>query len=594
MAVRGRQIDQESKVRFRMVLRAAGLEEGHELHRRIEAIRKAHPADRPRLTKEEIRELRQPSAEAIAEVREFAESHGLEVVEVRPRRQVVVLEGTAAAVNEAFHIQLRRYLQGNTGSWYYSHDKPIEIPDELEDHVTGVLGLDKSPNLRTYAAVAGKQDEAKATTAVEGPRTCTPDEIREYYGFPEGSTGRGRKIAILAFTREEEKVGVHLSDLELFFERYLEKPWPKVHFVESEGAENRPLDKWLLPDGSVVTLAELVAAYNDPAVPLPTLMEKYPQDLFLSVKNTIEVTADTQLIAALAPGAEIEVIFEENNAEGMFNGILTALENDAEVISISWGLSEVNWLRRDLDCIGSALELAFLQGVTVCCSSGDFGATDDVEYRLPTVAFPASHQYALACGGTSLVRDADDQIEYEKVWNRDDPNLGMWVATGGGLSGYFERPDYQADLAIPSHWEDGKERAWISKGNEDNKSFEGRGVPDISANADYQSGYDFIIGGLDAVFWGTSASAPVISALIACMSEKLDVAAGWINALIYDPEIRHSFRQIVGGDNDTTGGRVPGFEAGPGWNACTGLGSPATHRLIEALEAYRNRPADDE
>ena len=97
------------------------------------------------------------------------------------------------------------------------------------------------------------------------------------------------------------------------------------------------------------------------------------------------------------------------------------------------------------------------------------------------------------------------------------------------------------------------------------KPLQKRGVPDVSGDADPQTGYDVRIDGTDAVIGGTSAVSPLWSALLARVNQLVGKPVGYIHPQLYqNPE---ALRDITQGNNGD-------FAATPGWDACTGLGSP--------------------
>lgn len=103
----------------------------------------------------------------------------------------------------------------------------------------------------------------------------------------------------------------------------------------------------------------------------------------------------------------------------------------------------------------------------------------------------------------------------------------------------------------------------------------GRGVPDIAGNADPNTGYVILLNGQKEVFGGTSAVAPLWSGLIALFNQKLGKPVGYLNPLLYN--------QIAGALRDITDGNNGAYKAGPGWDACTGMGSPDGAKLLQAL-----------
>lgn len=232
------------------------------------------------------------------------------------------------------------------------------------------------------------------------------------------------------------------------------------------------------------------------------------------------------------------------------------------MISISWGNSESTWSNQALNAMQTALHDAALLGVTVIASAGDQGSSDGVTGGGPHVEFPASSPYVLACGGTTLIADGDT-IRSETVWN--DAALGRG-ATGGGVSVDFARPDWQHAAAVPTA-PDG---------------IEGRGLPDVAGNADPLTGYQVRVDGTDRVLGGTSAVAPLWAALITRLNQLLATHLGDPHQAFYQIGPT-AFRDITVGDNGA-------YTAGPGWDPCTGLGSPNGHALLTALTTLTAAP----
>ena len=199
-----------------------------------------------------------------------------------------------------------------------------------------------------------------------------------------------------------------------------------------------------------------------------------------------------------------------------------------------------------MTAFNDVLQAAATMGVTVCVASGDSGSSDGVADGAAHVDFPASSPYVLACGGAS-VRASNGEITSEVVWN--DVGGG---ATGGGASNVF---------ALPV-WQDGLELTRTAGGA---SALTSRGVPDVSGDADPATGYQVRVDGQDLVFGGTSAVAPLWAGLLARINELKGQPVGFINPQLYKQPA--ALREITEGNNGD-------FAASPGWNACTGLGSP--------------------
>jgi kumamolisin len=99
----------------------------------------------------------------------------------------------------------------------------------------------------------------------------------------------------------------------------------------------------------------------------------------------------------------------------------------------------------------------------------------------------------------------------------------------------------------------------------------------VAGDADPTTGYQVRVDGVDAVFGGTSAVAPLWAALIARMNEQLGQSVGYLNPLLYThPGAATTFHDITSGSNGA-------YSASAGWDPCTGLGSPDGERLLTAL-----------
>jgi kumamolisin len=271
---------------------------------------------------------------------------------------------------------------------------------------------------------------------------------------------------------------------------------------------------------------------------------------------------DIEVAGAVAPGAKIAVYFAPNTDSGFLDAINQAVNdktNNPAVISISWGGPESTWTSQSLQSYNSALQAASAVGVTVCIAAGDNGATDGVDDGLDHVDFPASSPYALACGGTHLV-GSGTTITSEVVWN-DLPNNG---ATGGGVSATFPLPTWQANANVPSS---------VNPGN-----FVGRGVPDVAGDADPFTGYQIDVDGSDIVVGGTSAVAPLWAGLIAGFNSSLKTSVGYLNPTLYQ-----TVAVAAGTFHDITSGNNDGYSAGPGWDACSGWGSPNGAAILQSL-----------
>ncbi len=265
-----------------------------------------------------------------------------------------------------------------------------------------------------------------------------------------------------------------------------------------------------------------------------------------------EVMLDIEVAGAIANGASIAVYFTSNTARGFQDALSTAVHDQVHtpsVISISWGNPEAMWTQQSLECFDQVAQEAALLGVTVIAASGDHGSTDGMTDNKNHVDFPASCPHVLGVGGTRL-ESANNNISNEAVWN-DGPTGG---ATGGGYSNFFQRPEWQASV--------------VTKPT--------RGVPDTAGDADPDTGYTILVDGERTTIGGTSAVAPLWAGLVARCNQLLNTRLGFLNPTLYSINQSNGFHDITQGNNGA-------FSATPGWDACTGQGTPIGTRLLQAI-----------
>ncbi|MFZ0089525.1 MAG: S53 family serine peptidase [Solirubrobacteraceae bacterium] len=271
-----------------------------------------------------------------------------------------------------------------------------------------------------------------------------------------------------------------------------------------------------------------------------------------------EVMLDIEVIGAVAPGVAIVVYFAPNTDQGFLDAVSTAVHDTTHkpsVVSVSWGQSEDSWTAQARSQMEQTLTDAGGLGVTVTVAAGDNGSTDGVSDGEQHVDFPASAPHALACGGTTLDL-SKEQISSETVWNTTGDG-----ATGGGVSRQFALPSYQSNAEVPDNVDSGAT---------------GRGVPDVCGDADPATGYRIRVDGADQTVGGTSAVAPLWAGLTALLNHSLGAPLGFAQPRLYPLLGDAAFHDVTQGGNGS-------YDAGPGWDACTGLGSPNGTALAAQL-----------
>jgi kumamolisin len=487
--------------------------------------------ERQYLGREDYAKAHGASPSDLAKVKKFARECGLRVVRDRLAKRTgsssaahrtLELEGSVGAFSQAFRVRFARF-QGS-GQTYRGYTGAIQIPEELHGVVQNVMGLDTRPQAKPRLRRLNDLGGSDET----GAQTFDPNQVAKLYNFPPGLTGKGQVIGVI-----ELAGGYRGKDLRTYF-KSLGIPKPRISSVAVAGGSNSPAGDPSSADG--------------------------------------EVMLDIEVLGAVAPGASLVVYFARNTNRGFFRAINTAIHDNKHkpsILSISWGGPEGSWRASDLESMDSAFQAAAVMGITVCVASGDGGSSDGVPPgNVAHVDFPGSSPFVTACGGTRIVSTDGQTISDEVVWN-DGPQGG---ATGGGLSAHFPVPWYQNGFALPASANPG--------------GGPGRAVPDICGNASPWSGYKVRVDSVDVALGGTSAVAPLWAGLTALMNEGLQRQVGFLNSLLYNLARMRSpaLRDIVTGHNDTTG-LVGGYQAGTGYDACTGLGSPNGALLMNALNS---------
>jgi len=476
--------------------------------------------DRQYLTRENLTEAYGADPSDLATIESFANDSGLTVQAASTSQRTIRIAGTLASLAKTFKIQFAMF-QSSQGP-YRGYIGQVQVPAPLAEIVKSVIGLDNKPQLRYQVKKPQPRNfqQRQAAASASANQSYTPNEVASLYNFPSSFDGTGQCVGILEFGG-----GYTTTDLNTYFQS-LGIATPNIVPVSVGGALN-----------------------------LPRPGPNSPDD---------EVMLDIEVVGAIASGAQIVVYFAPNTSLGFLRAINTAISDtfhNPKVISISWGGAEDTWNRSIMEAMNHAFKVAGLLGITICTAAGDNGYTDGISGTKANVDFPSSSPYVLSCGGTRL-DSSGGKIVTERVWNDASG------ATGGGVSAIFAPPSYQSDASVP-----------VSV-NPPHRP--GRGVPDVAGDADPNTGYRIRVDGQDAIIGGTSAVAPLWAALITLTAQKLAAPLGFVNPLLYSQGVEGGgFNDIVIGNNGT--GANSGYAAGPGWDACSGLGTPNGTTLSDLL-----------
>ncbi|WP_395116911.1 protease pro-enzyme activation domain-containing protein [Rhodanobacter sp. FW102-FHT14D06] len=527
----------------------------------------------------------------IAKVQGYLSQHGLQG-ELLDSHLVISVRGTIGQFSQLFGTPVHNYVSRKTGQRFHRPARPLVMPVGLGDNVILASGLSnewhyvphhtsKLPvtNLRlanpptTLSAQAG----AAATgnpTATGVPGQYTVGDVANLYNinplYRRGITGKGSTLAIVTLATFDP------SDAEDY--------WTAI------GLDTKP---------NRITQVHVDGGGG--------------------TNGADETTLDVQQAGGLAPQANIIVYDAPNAGSGFVDAFARAVsDNRADSISASWGLGEIfNFAALNVDGarntdttdVGDlrAYHQIFLeaaaQGQSMFAASGDSGAYDTVralgtgdgpgEFSAPlTVDAPASDPYITAAGGTTVpVKFVNSSgqvvlsIDQESVWGWDyllpfvpSRDYVFSVGGGGGVSVYWRQPMYQLFTSGMERSEKNQELTYNDPATGPYTylklpgNFKGRNLPDISLNADPETGYLLVFQGGLYSSGGTSFVAPQLNGITALLRQSTGHRIGLWNPHMYLLQNLFgygkwsAFNRISAGDN--------WFYAGNGrYNPGAGIGT---------------------
>jgi kumamolisin len=293
------------------------------------------------------------------------------------------------------------------------------------------------------------------------------------------------------------------ADMDAFF-RSIDQPTPQITDVSVDGTKNNP--------------NQSVGSSEDP---------DYEVALDIQV-------AGAAYYAATGKAATIRVYWSQD----IGTAVQKAAQDGCDICSISWGGDEAVWGKSAVEQMEAVAQTATAGGMTIFAASGDNDSGDGGNTPA-NVDAPSSCPHIVACGGTNKTPTT------ETVWN-DNPGQSNGEGTGGGYSTVFPVQTFQIGAPpAPSGTQFGT----------------GRMIPDVSADADPETGYRVYVHGAVSVVGGTSAVAPLYAGLFASFGKKL----GFVSPTLWKNQ--GSFNDITQGDNGM-------YKAQKGPDPCTGIGSP--------------------
>ena len=462
-----------------------------------------------------------PDSADVDEVLSFLKDHNMTILQVTPNRTLIHVDATVAQIEAAFQVEMNRYsVVDETGTVsYISNAGDPSIPARLANIVEGIVGLNTYAKLKSNAIE--NTDELKPNANITLPRGLSPQDVATVYDFPNANnknattklTGKGKTLAIAT---------AHTYDPD-----DMKEYWKQYNIVRTGKIKN------IYINGKSTTLNS-------------------------------ETTLDLQAASSQAPGADILMYMSVDpkfvNFTLTFNQVVT--DNDADVMSVSWGLCETFTGKRQMRLEHKIFKQGAAQGIAMFVASGDYGAYDcrvppvkDDKGNLVTppmdVDYPSSDPHITAVGGTTLF-DGQGQRILESAWH----------GSGGGVSDIWKRPSWQHGPGVPK--------------------LDDRMTADVALNANPATGYSFRFEGKWVVYGGTSVGAPKWAALWILIDEAANKRIGNPNKLFYEigrdaNEYGKSFYDITRGNNGNFWG--PGYNATKNWDHPTGWGVPEGEAL---------------
>jgi len=505
------------------------------------------------LTAEQFTARFAPTQVEVARTITALEKYGLTAE--RSSATTLKVSGLPADLERAFAVSLHSYaVPAQQGIEGYTFRAPLShptIPAEISSTVSAAVGFDTSPHFRPYYHSApqaiGTPKSKTPPSTPDPPGLWTVTDFVDYYDvqplYKAKASGKGHTVGIMtlaSFTPSD--AFLYWSDLGLTVDPN------RLTVVNVDGGPGKPSDR----------------------------------------SGSDETTLDVEQSGGIAPGANVVVYQAPNTNQGFVDVFASAIDaNLADTLSISWG--DWEWFSNlenapvtdpitgatvgTTQAIHELLLRAAIQGQSVYAAAGDNGAYDADGSCPPgecsdplAVDYPASDSLITASGGTTIpgvqefcLDSACDQvydvnIPVESVWGWDyldglcaalglDPvSCGIFPGgTGGGVSVAFTRPLYQ--LILPG--------AQLSQPNQsftDNGQilfalppyFPGRNVPDISFNADPETGYVILYTSnrhgleLETFIGGTSFVGPQLNGVTALVDDYLHIKRmGLLNYTIY-------------------------------------------------------------
>lgn len=468
----------------------------------------------------QVRQRFSPSPKTVRTIRAWARARSLRVRSVAANRLLVRITGSSTAFARALRTGFHLFTSPATGR-FFQVTRAARLPRSFASRVVGVLGLS---NLARFSVPHPRAH----TTAAAGKLTSIVGGLLAAHG--------GALPGLPAAP----------SSLNYPSQYGPQDFWKMYDAPSSETGAGQQLA--IITEGDVSQpKADLATFESKFGLPKATWNQINVGAASSDTSGDDEWDLDSQYSTGFAPGVSTLDVYvgpslsDQDIATTVNRWVTQDLSKQG---SFSAGecelLADAGGFTTTLDAI---LEQAAAQGQTMFFSSGDTGAfcpailgVNGVPAGIPNVNYPASSPYGIGVGGTSVV-------------SNNPLSEIAWYAGGGGPSAIEPTPAFQSGTSVGAVL-----------------PLATRGVPDVTLDADPESGYEVIVGGTEQVIGGTSASAPSWQGIWARAEGAHSGGLGFAGPIIYGTEPASAFHDITLGAN--------GFPALPGWDYTTGRGTP--------------------
>ncbi|MDR3684409.1 MAG: S53 family peptidase [Geothrix sp.] len=526
----------------------------------------------------------------LATVLAFMRQNGIAIDEVYDSHMIVRATGTTAQFNALLNTVICSYPDDHGRRFQRPSRKP-SVPKEIKDIVLLIAGLDTTPALHSHLR--------------RSPQITDPSlgEAAPALVLPSGAAATGVPGN---FTVGDVANLYHINPL---YDRHITGQAQTLGIATL--ATFDPTDAY----GYWSALGLHVA---------PNRIKEIPLDGGTGTDGADETTLDVQQAGGLAPRARILVYEAPNTTSGFLDLFYRAVsDNRVDTLSCSWGLGEAFLDADTLTAYHQAFLEAAAQGIPVFSSAGDAGAFD-VNSSLPTPQFsplnsvdhPAADPYVTAAGGTTLpitlvLRHGNIVVPQERPWGWD--YLENYIVTyygqytydafyfpvggGGGVSINFPAPSWQLGLAgrrttsadfstlyyYPNYTPTNPDTSGAQDLADLPIGYAGRNLPDVSLNADPETGYLLYFGGaFSNGYGGTSFVAPQLNGIAALLTQSAGSRLGFLNPQLYAIYARRGYGPKSPFNAITTGTNLY-WQAIPDYNPASGLGTLDVTRLDKEL-----------